>query len=91
MRQTMPAGFRQAVRTGLYLPTEVSRDKDTWLRDEWRLLDRATKMLKSKGITVLLKCDNPACKEQPITGERMADGSFVLTCAHAKRTMTYAF
>jgi hypothetical protein len=88
---SVPSGFRRAVASGLILPEDISRTRDVWTRDEYRLLDRALKLFTAKGMGLLLKCDHPACKSAPIEKIRQPGGGFVLRCAHADRVFTKAF
>jgi hypothetical protein len=89
----VPAGFRRDPNgVGLFVPEALSRQRQVWTRDEWRLLERCTKMLNSHDVHLLMKCSHPACQDAPLTGKRRrSDGSFVLTCGHAIRVMERAF
>lgn len=89
--EQLPVGFRRSVETGLILPEPVSRQRQVWTRDEWRLLERATKMLKRQSIKVMLECEHDTCKGVKMEGARRRDGSFVLTCAHAERVLQKEF
>lgn len=83
-------GFRQGP-SGLLVPESLERERQLWTRDEWRLLERATKMLKSHGLTLQLQCDRPSCHVRPIEGSRLPDGGFRLRCDHADRVMQKHF
>lgn len=85
-----PTGFREHA-SGLIVPAELSRERQIWTREEWKLLNRVTKMLDGHGVSILLKCDQPACKAAPIQALRLPSGDFRLRCAHADRVMTKAF
>lgn len=79
-----PAGFRKAV-SGLVLPAEVSREREVWTRDEWKVLERATKLLQSRGIRLLLGCINVECRKKPLERIRALDGGITLRCEHRDR------
>lgn len=85
-----PVGFRASVTSGLLLPEPLSRDRQVWTRDEWKLLNRAQQLIARKGMRLILKCETPACADAPITKVREGDG-FLLRCAHADRVFTKAF
>lgn len=89
--QPQADAFRRSVDSGLLLPPELSRKRQVWTKDEWRLLERCTKLLKARGIQILLKCEHPTCQDLPIAGSRLPDGSFQLRCEHADRVMVKHF
>lgn len=91
MSSSAPSGFRVSVASGLIVPEDISRAREVWTRDEWKLLDRATKLINAKGMRQLLKCEHPACKDAPIEKIRQPGGGFVLRCAHADRVFTRDF
>ena len=85
-----PSGFRQSVDSGLVLPARLSRERQVWTRDEWKLLERCTKMLSGpggKGLRLQLACTHEACQGKPLEPKRLADGSCRLRCEHADRIM----
>lgn len=83
--------FRPSVSSGLIVPDDVSRERQVWTRDEWRLLERTTAMLHGHGVTLLLQCQREECQEVPLEPMRLRDGSFRLRCAHMDREMVKAF
>lgn len=89
LRNTDPAGFRTV--GGLLVPVEMPRDRQVWTKDEWRLLDRATKLLNARGIALQFQCMTPGCDAEPIERLRQPDGTIVLRCAHADRAFMRAF
>jgi hypothetical protein len=91
MLTPQPETFRRSVDSGLLLPPELSRERQVWTKDEWRLLERLTKLLKARGVNIQLQCDHETCKGQPIEGSRLSDGSFQLRCEHADRVMVKHF
>ena len=86
-----PAGFRRSPSSGLIVPEDVSRAREVWTRDEWKLLDRCGKLLASRGLRMLMLCDaTPACLEKPLVKVKEPDG-FRLQCAHMDRIFTNMF
>ena len=77
--------------SGLIVPDELSREREVWTKDEWKMFDRAMKFLDSKRITVFLACkETRACKEAPIERWRQPDGGISLRCAHKDRVVVRA-
>lgn len=72
------------------VPAELSRDREVWTWDEWRLLERATKFLEGKGLRVYFGCTEPACRFRPLARVRGADGSIVFRCEHKDRVISKA-
>lgn len=83
-------GFREHA-SGLLVPEEQSRAREVWTKDEARLLERAMKLLKGRGIEVFLRCERSACHGRPIERIRGADGGLVFRCEHADRVLMRAF
>lgn len=84
--QDLPHGFRRHVG-GLIVPEEVSRVQQVWTRDEWRLLDRATKLMNAHGLNLQLQCQNQACQATKIERMRRPDGTKMLRCEHMDRVV----
>jgi hypothetical protein len=78
----MPAGFRRATASGLIVPEEVSRLREVVSRDDWKQLERATKMLQAHGVRIFLACDRPECAAAPLERVRRLDGGITFRCAH---------
>jgi hypothetical protein len=87
MADNAGAAFR-TTNSGLFVPAELSRERQVWTKDEARLLERATKLLEGKGIRLFLGCMHDRCREAPIERMRAADGGLVLRCAHADRVLS---
>jgi len=87
--RTVPPGFREF--NGLLLPLAAERPRQVWTKDEWRLLDRATTLLNTRGIGLQLKCLDPRCAAEPIERLRQPDGTILLRCAHQDRAFMRAF
>lgn len=77
-------GYR-ARASGLLVPDEISRAREVWTPDEKRLLDRATKLLESRGVELFMGCGETQCKGTPIERLSNADGGMTLRCAHKDR------
>lgn len=77
--------------SGLLVPDDVSREREVWTRDEAKILDRAIKLLKARGLSVQLACPKPGCKGDKLEKVRHADGSVILQCHHKDRIFTGAF
>jgi hypothetical protein len=86
--KAVPAGFRQAP-SGLIVPQQ-GRESSTWTHAEWKLLNRVRKLLNSKGIYLLMQCQDPQCLS-PIHPVLKDDGSVLLRCDHADRRLQRAF
>ena len=80
-------GVRQSA-SGLWVPEELSREREVWTRDEARLLERATKLLESRGVALYLRCTHPDCATVPIERLRAADGGLLLRCGHRDRHLS---
>lgn len=84
MRDSMPTGFRKN-STGLIVPEDISRKREVWTKSEWRILERATKLLKSRDIQIFLRCDQKDCQKEPMERLRRPDGGITLRCQHKDR------
>lgn len=82
-----PAGFRRA-GSGLIVPEDVSRTREVWTYDEWRTLEKATKLLSGRGVQLLMRCAQPDCQKSPMERRRRPDGGITLRCSHADREFT---
>ena len=85
MSEGIPAGFREAPASGLIVPEAHSREREVWTRDEWKLMERMSKLLRSRHITVFLRCDEPGCLKEPMVLVRRATGGISLQCTHKTR------
>ena len=79
-----PQGFRQS-GTGLIVPETLARAREVWPRDEWKLLDRAAKMLAHHQVKFTLRCANPECDG---TLSRIDDPELTLRCQCMDRILT---
>ena len=80
-------GFARHEGSGLYVPEEHKRARETWLYDDWRVLDRAAKLLESRGVQMFLRCPERGC-ETPMERIRNLDGGIMLRCQHKDRIVT---
>lgn len=88
MQRDAPAGFRRSTASGLILPDEHSRAREVLTYEEWRAIDKATKILSDRGVQVLMRCARPECQDKPIERLRRIDGGITLRCSHADREFT---
>lgn len=84
MKVTTAEGFRVNAG-GLYVPAEQSRERTVYTNDEWRVLERATKLLSSMGIQLFLRCNEPKCQKDKIERIRNLDGGITFRCNHRDR------
>lgn len=87
--RTLPLGFRENA-AGLVVPEALSREREVWTKDEWRLLERAVKLLGARQMRVYFGCPDDRCRSGPIQRFRLPDGSIALRCAHRDRVLTKA-
>ena len=74
--------------SGLLLPEEYARERIVVARDDFRALDRATKVATRLGMRLFLACAHSACfTTAPIERLRRADGGITLRCPHADRVV----
>lgn len=66
--------------SGLYVPEAQSRLRTVAGRDEWKTVQRATRLLESYGLNVFLGC--PQCKDAPIEKLTRHDGGVTFRCSH---------
>jgi len=66
--------------SGLYVPEAQSRLRTVAGRDEWKTVQRATRLLESYGVNVFFGC--PLCKDAPIERIVRGDGGVTFRCAH---------
>jgi hypothetical protein len=68
-----PRGYRKAPGKLVYVPQYLERQREIWTHDEWRLIDRAAKLLKSRSINMALSCGHESCagKIEQVAGTAM--------------------
>lgn len=78
--------------SGLIVPEELSRTREVWTFEDWRVLERATKLLESRGLQFFLRCASCAAREQrlgkpitPLERLRRRDGALTLRCGCTER------
>ena len=89
LRPAVPAGFREV--SGLVVPESAPRDREVWTKDEKKLIDRVTRMLRGRKIRLVLKCADDACDLTPLEFIPVREnGEFILRCPHLDRVFTRA-
>jgi hypothetical protein len=73
--------------SGLFVPEELKRERETWTYDDWKVLERATKLLSSRGLMLFLGCPEEGCKGREIERIRNLDGGITLRCNHKDRVV----
>lgn len=71
--------------SGLLVPADISREREVWTRAEWKAIEKATKLLESRGVHVYLGCPENTCKANPLERIRRTDGGITLRCNHKDR------
>lgn len=79
-------GYRQTA-SGLLVPKESTRERQVWTKDEWKLLDRATRMVGGHGLKLLLECQHEDCRGKKMERIRRPDGTPMLQCEHMDRVV----
>lgn len=82
----MAHGFREHA-SGLLVPEDISRQREVWTKDERKLLDRATELLRSRAIALQLRCLHPDCQgpDGKMQFSRDNAGDAILRCGHKDR------
>lgn len=86
---TAPHGYRETA-LGLLVPEEVSRDRQVMSWQDWRDLERVTKMLEKRGKVLQIKCAHPRCQRTPIVRHRTPEGGISFRCEHEDLVYTKA-
>lgn len=76
--------------SGLLVPKEVVRKRQVFTKEEWRLLDRVSKLFHTKGVALLMECDNPACTKK-IQQVATPGAGLILRCQCTDRVLQKAF
>lgn len=87
MLRAEPHGFHPHA-SGLIVPEALARVREVWTPAEFKILQRATKLLASYQVEVYFGCPEPDCKTQPLERVTNGDGGFTLRCAHKDRIFT---
>jgi hypothetical protein len=82
-----PDPFKQHA-SGLYVPEAHARTREVWTRDEMRLLDKVTALLKSRRVAFQFRCDSPQCDDRTMVRRRDPAGHIVLECGCKDRHFT---
>ena len=83
-----PRGYRKLGQSSLVVPSSLARTRQTWLKDEWKLIDRAIKLLNERGVKVTMSCKREGCSG---TIERIDSIDPILECDCTSRVFTRAF
>lgn len=81
-----PAGYAPHT-SGLLVPEAVARTRVVWTRDEWKLIDRAAKVLRERGVATLMRCNEPGCPQRVLEAVQLP-GVLVLQCGCTDRVLT---
>lgn len=76
--------------SGLLVPRAHVRQRQVWTSQERQLLSRATKLIESRGLALMLKCEHADC-QRPLERVAAPDGGFILRCRHMDRHFQKAF
>ena len=74
--------------SGLIVPDEISREREVWTHDEYRIFDRAVKLLATKELKLYLRCTHDGCTTQEFERVRLPDGGVSLRCGHKDRVIS---
>ena len=83
-------GFRRSP-VGLFVPEEYSRERQAFTWQEWRDIERVTRLLTSRQVKFLMACDTKGCPDPKLERIRNLDGSITLRCGCRDRVFTRAF
>lgn len=85
MPSSLPEPAFQEHVSGLYVPRSVVRERQVWTSQERQILNRATKLIESRGLMLQLACQKTECQRTPLERIENPDGGFTLRCRHADR------
>lgn len=81
-------GFRPAASgSGLLVPEELSRERETWTNDDWKRVKRGLAFLAEHGLAVVMRCTQPGCRQVPLETLTQPDGTTVIRCEHKDRVI----
>ena len=83
-----PLGGFATHPSGLLVPEELKRERESWTYQDWKVLERATRLLSSRGLNLWLGCLDERCQSTPLERIRNLDGGVTLRCAHKDRVVT---
>ena len=84
------SAFRQH-DSGLYVPADLSREREVWTREELRLVGRVTTLLTKRGLAVMFACTDTRCTDVKIERVPGLAGDYILRCAHKDRIFQRRF
>lgn len=77
--------------SGLFVPADISREREVWTKADSKILDRALALLQSRHLTVLMRCDEPKCRGSKLERIKGVGTEYTLRCPHKDRIFTRAF
>lgn len=84
-----PSGFRPSSELpSLLVPDDVSRTRQVWTRDEWKVIDRAIGLLKARRIRTEMFCEEDHCHGRTIEAARLSGRAIRLRCDCTDRMFT---
>jgi hypothetical protein len=81
-----PAGFREG-NSGLIVPADLSRDRETWTDEDAKILVKATAIVNASGWYLTFTCPHERCRSQPIVVNKPVPGGMELECQHKTVTV----
>ena len=75
-------------QSGLLVPAAQARQREVWTNADWKVIDRAMKLLSRHRIAVFFGCEEgQACRAERMSWLQNLDGSVTLRCAHKDRVI----
>lgn len=79
-----PLGFAPHT-SGLLVPESVARRREVWTREDWKVVNRAAKVLNDRHVGTLMRCRVPECPSPVLEATRELDGGLLLRCGCTDR------
>lgn len=76
--------------SGLLVPKAHVRIRQVFTKEEWRLLDKVSRLFKSRGVALLMECEQPACSKE-IQQVQIPGAGLMLRCQCTDRVLQKAF
>jgi hypothetical protein len=85
--QDPPHGFHKSATSDLIVPEAVSREQETWTKQEEKLIRRFLKFLGQYNLDARVICRDERCRKDPtVHAVKDAAGRMVFECEHKVRT-----
>jgi len=83
-----PDGFQQHA-SGLIIPAAAAPalEREDWTEQDAKILARAEKVLRRRGLAVILACQDNRCAETPLISRRDIPGGYTYVCRHKERVI----